>query len=302
MKHILWIVISVFTFGTTQAQKLEKSLLWEITGNGLEKPSYLYGTIHIIGTDDFFLTENTKKVFKKSKQLALEIDLDEMKNPFMLFSMIQGAMMKDNTTLKDLLSEEDYKLVHDYIQNSMGMPGMIATMMEKVKPVFLSQMVGMDMSSIGEGQPSADGESGSTSYEMVFSDMAKEQGIEMEGLETMAYQMSIFDSIPYKTQAEMLVDAVKSGGEQEAESLDQLVELYKKQDIEGLNTLMGSDPDIANFNQVLLVNRNRNWIPVIGKMAKEKPTFFAVGAGHLPGDEGVIKLLREAGYKVKPLY
>ncbi|MGB0862469.1 MAG: TraB/GumN family protein [Saprospiraceae bacterium] len=301
MKNILWILISVFAFGTVQAQKLEKSLLWEISGNGLEKPSYLYGTIHIIGTDDFFLTKNTKKVFKKSEQLALEIDLDEMQNPMAIFGMLGGIMMDNNQSLKNLLSTDDYNLVHNYIMDSMEM-GMMATLVEKVKPIFLSQMIGMDLSSIGQDQPSVGGDSGSTSYEMVFSDMAKDQEIEMKGLETMAYQMSIFDSIPYKTQAEMLVSAIKGGGEDEAESLDELVELYKKQDIEALNTLMAGDPSIANFNDVLLINRNKNWIPVIGQMAREKPTFFAVGAGHLPGDEGVIKLLRKAGYKLKPLY
>ncbi len=114
--------------------------------------------------------------------------------------------------------------------------------------------------------------------------------------------MSIFDSIPYKEQAEMLVESIKNGGEAEGDDLDVLVELYKKQDINGLDDMLNGDPEISKYNQVLLVNRNKNWIPRIGKFANEKPTFFAVGAGHLPGKEGVIRLLREAGYTVRAIH
>lgn len=289
-----------FLTAQTGNDTLENSLLWEISGNGLKTASYLYGTIHIIPEKDFFLTEATTKAFKESQQLALEIDIDEMNNPFKMLGMIGGMMMKNGTTLKDLLPEDKYKKVHNYILDSMGMPSMMAGMLEKVKPMFLSEMVGMDMSSM-DGKSSSVTE-GTTSYEMVFADMAKEQDMKMSGLETVAYQLSIFDSIPYKDQAEMLLNAIENGNAAETESLDELTQLYVQQNINGLNALINGDGDLSNYTQILLVNRNKNWIPVIGKLAKQKPTFIAVGAGHLPGEEGVIRLLRAAGYTVKAVF
>ena len=301
MKKLILIVLSVFTFGALHSQDtLENSLLWEITGNELKSPSYLYGTIHIIGKDDFFLTDSTKITFNATKQLALEIDINQMNNPLQMMGMMRGMLMNDGVTLKDLLKPDEYKVVHQFILDSMGMPAFFAGMLEKVKPMFLSEMVGMDMSSMGEGKSNPMGGDGETvSYEMEFAEMAKEQDMKVFGLETIAYQMSIFDSIPYKDQAYMLLDAIQNGGEEESMALDEMVEMYKNQDLNGLNNMINGSEDLGGFTEVLLVNRNKNWIPEIGKAARKKPTFFAVGAGHLPGKQGVIQLLREAGYTVR---
>ena len=304
MKQISLLIAFVFSIQpifaqTANSDTLENSLLWEISGNGLKTSSYLYGTIHIIPEKDFFMTDATIESFNKSKQVAFEIDLDEMSNPFKMLGMMGGMMMKNNTTLKDLLEPNDYKRVHRYILDSMGLPPYFATMMEKVKPMFLSEMVGMDMSSMDKGNMGMD--ENSTSYEMEFNEMAKERKMETKGLETVAYQLSIFDSIPYKDQALMLLDAIENGGEEEAEALDELTQMYVNQDINGLNKMINGDGDLSNYTQILLVNRNKNWIPIMGKMAKKKTTFFAVGAGHLPGKEGVIRLLRAEGYTVTAL-
>ncbi|MBK6949221.1 MAG: TraB/GumN family protein [Haliscomenobacter sp.] len=77
--------------------------------------------------------------------------------------------------------------------------------------------------------------------------------------------------------------------------------MYKNQDIEGMQGMLGADKEIAAFENLLLVNRNRKWIPIMEKMMSEKPTFFAVGAGHLGGPQGVVQLLRDSGYSLTPL-
>jgi uncharacterized protein YbaP (TraB family) len=114
--------------------------------------------------------------------------------------------------------------------------------------------------------------------------------------------MSIFDSIPYKAQAEMLVKTIKdkSSGNDEFKTM---VDMYKAQDIEAMSKMLGSgeQSDLAQYENMLIVKRNKNWIPIMSKMMKEKQTFFAVGAGHLGGELGVVNLLRQAGYKVIPL-
>lgn len=268
----------------------ENSLLWEISGKELQQPSYLFGTIHLIGEEDFILTDITKTSFAKAERVTFEIDMEDMTDISVLMPVMMKAFMSDGSSLRTLLNDEDYELVKNHFEK-MGLPMM---MMERIKPMFLSALAEGDMSAL-------EGESGgSVSYEMELMKMAQDQEKEIEGLETMEYQMSIFDSIPYETQAEMLVESIKSADAQNDE-LNEMVELYKTQDLDGLQKMMENSAEVAEFNDILLVQRNKNWIPVMAKQMTDQPTFFAVGAGHLGGETGVIALLRAEGYTVKPL-
>ncbi|MFK7935270.1 MAG: TraB/GumN family protein [Saprospiraceae bacterium] len=271
--------------------ELEKALLWKISGKELTQPSYLFGTIHMIGKEDFSLSDVTKESFAKTERVTFEIDMADMNDMSKQMSMMMKAFMEGGKTLKQLLSEEDYKLVSDYF-NKMGMPMMF---LERIKPMFLSALTATDMS------PTAMQSGEVVSYEMELMKMAQAKEKETGGLETMEFQMSMFDSIPYEAQAAMLVDGLKnqdSGNEQFAE----MVKLYKAQDINAMHKMIDSDESgVGDYEELLLVNRNLNWIPIMEKMMEEKPTFFAVGAGHLGGDKGVVTLLVAAGYDVKPL-
>ncbi len=278
----------------------DNSLLWEISGNYLKTPSYLYGTIHMIGKEDFFLTDKTKETFGKSEKIVFEIDMNKMNDMSVMFSLIGQVMMKDGLSLKDLLNEEDYKLVSDHF-TAMGLP---MFMFEKVKPMFLASMASGDMSGGGSGDMASGGMASGdiVSYEMEFMEMAKTQEKEMDGLETIAYQMSVFDSIPYEDQAKMLVESISSEVAGDSQ-FDEMVEMYKRQDLSGMQEMFAADEEgIGKYEDVFLKNRNENWIPVMKEMMAVQPTFFAVGAGHLGGDIGVIALLRKAGYEVKALY
>ena len=118
----------------------------------------------------------------------------------------------------------------------------------------------------------------------------------------MKYQMSLFDSIPYKEQAEMLLDAIRSTNA-ESDLFDQTLELYKHQDIVGMLNMAGESQSGENtaYENVLINNRNQNWIPVMSKAMKTGPVFFAVGAGHLAGEQCVINLLKKQGFKLTPV-
>ena len=279
---------------------VEKALLWEISGNDLVAPSYLFGTIHIINKEDFFWPKGTQEALKTADRITFEIDMAVMNDPSMMFSMMNSVMMKGGQTLKSLLSEEDYATVSKAFE-SKGLPMFL---LEKVKPMFLTIMVGEEfsMDALQDGFGGGD----IMSYEMEFMKLAQDQEKETGGLETVEFQMGLFDSIPYEAQAQMLVETIKEGGnEEEEDMLSKMVELYKQQDIHGLDKMMHEDGGEAmgmdEYGDLLLGGRNRAWIPIMEKMMREKPTFFAVGAGHLPGEMGVIQLLRSAGYTVTPL-
>lgn len=266
----------------------ENALLWKVTGNELTETSYVFGTIHMIGKEDFFLTESMKTAFAASDKVVFEINMEEMSDMSVLFKLMGKITMEGGKTLKDLISDEDYKLVKEHF-DGLGLPLMF---LEKMKPLFLATFAS------GDVEPGALQSGELKSYEMEFMEMAQKGKKEMDGLETIEFQLSMFDSIPYEAQAEMLVDAIKSadGGD---DQFKQMVDLYKKQALPELYKMIEGDTEgVGEFEDLLLVGRNKNWIPLMEGMMKTKPTFFAVGAGHLGGNNGVVALLRKKGYTV----
>ena len=277
----------------TKSKNIANALLWGISGNGLTDTSYLYGTIHLIDKEDFFLTEKTKVAFAASEKVTFEINMEDMMDMGTQMSLMMKAFMNDGKTLKDLLDEEDYKTVQTHFEK-MGMNSFVWNMMERIKPMFLSIFASTDIT----GGGLASGEM--MSYEMEFMTMAKDQSKTMSGLETAEYQMSMFDSIPYEVQAQMLVESIKAENTN-SDQLEEMVKLYKKQDLKGMQKMFEADEEgIGKYENLLLIGRNKNWIPVMQKMMAEQVTFFAVGAGHLGGEFGVVNLLKEAGYTMTP--
>ncbi|MBK8878365.1 MAG: TraB/GumN family protein [Haliscomenobacter sp.] len=289
---LFFIVLQALTAQTSGGVSADgRSLLWEIKGKSLSKPSYLYGTIHLIGKSDFFITEATEKAFGETQRVAFEIDLEEMGDFSTLMPLLMQSFMKNDTTLSDLLLPEEYSAVKAHF-GKLGLPMFL---LDRIKPMFLTAL---DPRLWRPGEA----EEETVSYEIEFLRMAQEADKPIDGLETAAFQMSMFDSIPYRVQARMLVDMVKGNPEEAGnQEFQQMVELYKNQDIEGMQGMLGADKEIAAFENLLLVNRNRKWIPIMEKMMSEKPTFFAVGAGHLGGPQGVVQLLRDSGYSLTPL-
>lgn len=300
--NLLFLFIGIMNWGISQENVAvetiqdspinpNNSLLWEISGNDLEAPSYLFGTIHMIGKDDFFLTDETKKAIDKSELVTFEINMEDMMNISSQFSLLTKAFMADNLTLKDLLTEEEYKIVQQHFAK-IGIP---LFFFERIKPMFLTVMASGDLS----GDAMSTGEI--VSYEMEIMEIAKKDDKEIGGLETAEFQMSMFDSIPYKAQAKMLIESIQAE-EGDNDQFAEMVELYKNQDLVGMSTMISSEEGgLDGYEDLLLVTRNKNWIPIMGEMMLKQTTFFAVGAGHLGGEMGVIELLRKEGYELKPL-
>nr|HPN59012.1 TraB/GumN family protein [Chitinophagaceae bacterium] len=145
---------------------------------------------------------------------------------------------------------------------------------------------------------------GATSMEQIIMGAAKQQGKKIKGLETMAQQAGFLDSIPYKYQAAELVKYIDSAGTDNGQStmMDQLFDAYRNQDLKKLEDLMlDSDAGMSSFSDILLYRRNANWVMKLKTLMTDKSLLVAVGAGHLPGEKGVISLLRKAGYTVTPV-
>jgi hypothetical protein len=260
------------------------SLLWEVSGKGLSAPSYVYGTFHMMCPTDMSVAESVKQAVSKSSQVVLELDMDD---PSMGQQAQAGMMMQGGQNLQQLLSPADYTRVGAYLQAKANVPiDKVSTM----KPFLLGALL----------MPAALG-CAPASYEMAFVEMAKAQKKEVLGLETVQDQLGVFDKIPYAEQSKMLTTMVSKEAETKQE-VQQMVALYKAQKIEALHEMFDrSVLGFPQYNELLLDARNRRWVPTIEKMATAQSTFFAVGAGHLGGPKGVLALLREQGYRVRPI-
>lgn len=273
----------------------EKALLWEVSGEDLPKPSFIFGTIHMINKADFFLTDGAKEALASTDKITFEINMEDMGNIAALMPVMMKMFMADGKTLKDLYTAEEYELVQAHFEK-LGLP---LAFMGRIKPMFLSMMASEDAMNMQNPNQ----ESEIVSYEMELMKMAQDQEKAVDGLETAEFQMSLFDSIPYDAQAQMLMATIQSDEkDSESNQLEEMVKMYKDQDIQGMQRMVkGDEGGISEYEELLLLRRNRNWIPIMEDMMANNPTFFAVGAGHLGGEEGVIALLRKAGYKVAPI-
>ncbi len=278
----------------------DTSLLWRISGPSLVEASYLFGTIHLIPATDYFLPTKVIKALNDTEQVAFEIDPRDMENPMMLFQLMGKINMQDGIGLADLLSEADYTLVKEYFRQT-GLPFFL---FERMKPLFVATIVGQDMSQLSGG--GLGDTEGIKSYEMELSKIATAADKTISGLETMDFQLSLFDSISYEFQAQMLVEAIRANTNGSAEGDDQMakmIDMYKRQAVAEMATMVVEEGDEeGRFEEMLLTSRNLNWIPLMQAMMQKTPAFFAVGAGHLGGEKGVIALLRAQGYTVEAIY
>jgi uncharacterized protein YbaP (TraB family) len=263
-----------------------KTLLFEITGNGLKQPSYLFGTMHILCATDARLSTNLKNIIKNSKEIYFEIDMDNMAE---LMGAMKFLRMNDGVKLSDLLKPAEYERVKDYFENNKTM--LPFSMMTRFKPYFVSSL-------IGERMMTCEKKNG---MEELIMRESKQYDKEIKGLETTEFQASIFDSIPYDKQAKDLLSYIDSIDTYKDITLE-MVNVYRQQDLERMDSLIKkSDPGMESYMDLLLYNRNRRWVEQMPSIMQNGSTLFAVGAGHLPGDLGVIKLLIKKGYAVKPL-
>ncbi|MGB1217513.1 MAG: TraB/GumN family protein [Saprospiraceae bacterium] len=284
--------------------KNEKALLWKVTGKKVKKESYVFGTIHMIPSKDYFLPEYVDNALKSSDEVFFEINTDDMNNPAMMMGMMNMMFMEDKT-LKDLLNEEDYKLVKEKL-NDNPLMALLGEQADRIKPMFLSSM--MDQGDMGIDPLSGGMDMGDMkSYEMELTKIAKAEGKPIDGLETLEFQMGLFDKIDLEDQAKMLVEAIRSEGEDEEgaeDTITKMVELYKMQDVHALYSMINAQSEgsgVSEFEDQFLTERNKNWIPLMAKTMSENTAFFAVGAGHLGGKQGVLELLRKEGYTVTPV-
>lgn len=265
--------------------KDDNSLLWQISGNGLQKPSYLFGTFHLMCKDDIQFSNQLKAAFANATTMYMELDMDD---PALMLSGMMLMTMKGGKKLSDFYSKEEYKKIETFFKDSLSAP---LSFLQTMKPFMLLALLYPKMMPCKTV----------SGVEEELMKLAKVQKKEIKGLETMELQAAVFDSIPYEEQAKELLKSIDSM-EMNKKNFDTMMRVYKSQRLSAIEALFSkSEFGMQDHEDILLNKRNVNWVEQLGAILKKENVFIAVGAGHLVGENGLINLLRKKGYKLSPL-
>lgn len=292
--NVIKIIGAMFFFCSCNAQPAkpvlkgnpdDNSLLWEVSGNGLKKPSYIFGTFHLMCKNDIQFSSQLKTALTGSDKLYLEMDMDD---PSILLGAFTMMNMKDGKKLQDLYTETEYHKIEAFFKDTLGMP---LNFLQKTKPFFLVAMLYPKMMPCKTV----------SGIEEELMKLAKENKKEIKGLETMEFQAAVFDSIPYEEQAKELLKSIDSL-QSYRQYFDTMITVYKTQQLTKIEALFkDTEFGMEAHQDILLNNRNKNWVKQLKTIMAAEGVFVGVGAGHLVGNEGLISLLKKEGYTLRPI-
>jgi uncharacterized protein len=269
----------------------ERSLLWKIEGNGIKTESYLFGTIHLIDESDFYFPKKLEKILSKSEVLTMEIGgIPDPRSVMKLMQLSEGSFF-------DFFTQEQTDSLLIWVEEHTSLSQeAFEKMVDNMRPFVVSQL----LTELDDQNPSA-GMDNKKSYEVELEVIAKEEKLEIAGLETVEEQLGFFDQLPIEVHTEMVMHVLRTDS-LAVDETELIVERYLAQDVDGLYALIAeSSNEVEGMQELLIDTRNGRWIPIIEAMIAEKSTFIAVGSGHLGGPNGVIRLLEQLGYTLTPI-
>jgi len=297
MKNFSLLLLFVFLFIqpiSAKAQTDEKTLLWEISGNGLKKKSYLFGTYHLVNNGLLDHYPSVTKAMRKSKTIVVETVIDSSE----LGALSLLMMAPDGPGWINALTAAEKSKLDKSLKQFVGV-GVGVEQMAVLKPSALSATLAMmatraaleDTLKMYKGEP-IDG------WIAKQGKKKKKQLVALESLKEQFEMLYMSDSMSAQiAQLQVLITQI--------DSLDQftteLYYAYLAQDHRAMQAIAEKHADQMGSMQTLLDDRNKRWMATLPQLMAQKPTFIAVGALHLSGEQGLVQLLRRAGYTVKPM-
>ena len=226
-----------------------------------------------------------------------EIIMADMMKPETLMQMQQQMMLPADTTLKSLFSPAEFETITQAVQEYLKVD---IALLDRMKPAALFQQL-----TVLFYLKHTPGYNPQEQLDASFQQDATKAGKKVGGLETVQSQMDILFNKPLRRQAEDLYCFLSDPAKAERQAKE-VIAAYAAQDLDTVLRLMEEkegtkcDPTPEEMAQ-LLYDRNHNWAKQMPALMQAAPTLFVVGAGHLPGEQGLIKLLQGKGYTVEPL-
>lgn len=293
MKRCALILALVMLALASQAQ-----LLWKVTGNGLGRPSYILGTYHFAPASMIDKIPGMQQAFEGCDIVIGEINKEEMMSKDAQAKMAMAMMAPPDSTLDKLFTPEEYAIIEGVFNKYFGGMGVTLSQMNMLKPSAIS--VQMQAMQAVKYFPNF---SENEQIDMGVQTRANEMGRPSEGLETIQEQIDLLFGSPLTEQAKGLLEACQKDDLFVVQS-SALVEAYMAQDLSKIEEII-SDPEVGGDDpeamDALIYDRNRNWAPKLISIMPERACLVCVGAGHLPGDQGLLQLLRNEGYTVEPM-
>ncbi|WP_282042359.1 TraB/GumN family protein [Winogradskyella flava] len=280
MKKIL-IALILFVSIIGFAQQKYQSLLWEITGNGLEKPSYLYGTMHVSKKVAFRLDDVFYKALKESECIALESDPTTW--PGFNYDMMLNEIAFYNNYRNEFYTNL-FKLTHP---EEMAIRGSVRMDNGAVNAYLYRK------------NNAADNFEEETYLDMFIYQAGKKNGKEIYGLEDLAESRYLTTKAAYNANKKDLDPWIQKLYAKENPYLIQ-ENLYRDRNLDLLDSI-GAGVNTEFYRENMLYIRNENMVNSLVELMPKKSVFAGVGAAHLPGNKGMINMLRQKGYKVKAL-
>ena len=287
MKRILTILALSLLCLTSNAQ-----LLWKISGNGIKKPSYILGTHHGCPFTYCDSIPGLMKAFDKVDNVIGEINMIEFAemSPERMQQMQAMMMMPADTSLLSLFNEEETAKVNEWLKKEMGAS---LEMLSMMKPMTI--MMTVQNKVMMEVIPDV---ANMTTIDKYMQTLGQSKGKSIGELETADYQMTLLYGNSLEEQADALLEMIDQG--ESRELMVQLTDAYKSQNLDTLWEIIQEQMTDYEYYAIVKV-RNLNWEKQMKELLPKQSTLFVVGAGHLPGENGMINLLRKAEYKVKPV-
>lgn len=287
MKKINLLLFSIISVSFLNAQNLPSTLLWKISGNGLDKPSYLYGTMHLTDERIFNLGDSLYKAIELSDGFAIEVNPDDLTD---LMIAETKRSINEARKVRDILSEKDFKKYGPALAKKLNKDEDDIT----TEDVFQEKNKWV-RESYSKGKMT-------TFLDAYLYDIARRQGKWTGGVEDMEDQENVMDYFIDKSDIQQLTleDDNNSKSSKKDNSTEALINYYIKNDLNAIQAM--SDFDDSLYRDALLTKRNIKMAMRMDSMSHVRTMVFAVGAAHLPGDDGLIELLKQKGFTLTPVF
>ncbi len=260
------------------------TLLWRISGKGLTRPSYLYGTMHLMDKKVFQLGDSVYKAIEQTDGFAAELDMNKVGNQMVNHFLNEREAKKavEPVKLKDAVSAETWNHYKAELEKKFGKSADKITVNDLED---LENQLQTDMFRKGD-MP--------TFLDAWLSGQARKQGKWVGGIEDLEDQLEHIGAVEEKIQLAIFDD------EYFRKEMEWLVRVYTEQRLDSIDAMMYRG--MNGGKDYIMIKRNLKMSRRMDSLAAVRSTLFAVGAAHLPGDSGVISLLRSRGYTVTPVY
>jgi uncharacterized protein YbaP (TraB family) len=283
-------------YGSANAQ-----LLYKISGNGLKSPSYIVGTYHLAPASFADEIKGMSDAFAAVEQVYGEVDMQNALSSQM--AMMSAMMLPEGKYIDDMFSAEEMERINAYMRGTMGMDlnhPMLREQLGRMRPSVLAMQLGLlEFIKITPNFNPND------LIDNYFQKEARRRGLHVAGFETTEFQMELlYGESTDEEEREALLKLVDDK-EAMLKEMQDMTNAYFSFDMKGIYELTIKSVETGEMTPEefaeMITNRNRNWVEAMPEIMVTKPTLFVVGAGHLPGNEGVVELLKAKGYKVKPV-